>query len=85
MKTSGKRKIIKLRKTSLENLIISYIKRKQFKNNQMIFFLFDGKKISYDEAINDDRKLSEVIHKDLKEKEILVYDWTSFISKSSQS
>ena len=51
----------------------------------MIFFLFDGKRISYDEAINDDRKLSEVIHKDLKEKEILVYDWTIFISQCSQN
>ena len=77
--------ISKLRQTSLKNLIISYIKRKQFKNNKMIFFLFDGKSISYDEAINDDRKLSEFIPKDLKEKEILVNDWTSFISKSSQN
>ena len=51
----------------------------------MIFFLFDGKSISYDEAINDDRKLSEFIPKDLKEKEILVINWTSFISKSSQN
>ena len=30
-------------------------------------------------------KLSELIPKDLKEKEILVYDWTIFISQCSQN
>ena len=77
--------IFKLRQTSLKNLIISYTKRKQFENKKMIFFMLDGKTISCDEAINDDRKLSEFIPEDLKEKEILVYDWTIFISQCSQN
>jgi flagellar basal body-associated protein FliL len=77
--------IFELRQTSLKNLIISYTKTKQFENRKMIFFIFDGKKISYDEAINDDRKLSDFIPEDLKEKEILVYDWTIFISQCSQN
>ena len=76
--------ILKPLKASLKDLIISYQKKKQFKNTNMIVFIFDGDKISYDEAINDDRKLSEIMSNDLKEKEILVYDWTSFVSQSSQ-
>ena len=51
----------------------------------MILFIFDGQKISYEEAINDDKKLSEFIPSDINEKEILVYDWTSFASQSSQN
>ena len=74
--------IFKSRKTSLKNLISSYIKRKHFQNKQMIIFMFDGKSISYDEAVNDDRKIGVLFPGDIKEKEILVCDWTSRATQS---
>ena len=77
--------ILKPRRTSFKDLIIYYLKKKHFKNNEMIIFIFDGQKISYEEAINDDKKLSEFIPSDINEKEILVYDWTSLASQSSQN
>ena len=77
--------IFKRRQTSLKNVIISYQKKKQFENKENIFFIFDGETISYEDAINDDRKLSEFIPNDLKEKEILVYDWSTFVTESSQN
>ena len=76
-----KTEIFKHRYTSLKNLITSYLKRENFQNKEMIIFLLDGNKISYNEAINDDRKLNKLIPDDIKEKEILVYDWSYFGSK----
>ena len=76
-----KTEIFKHRYTSLKNLITSYLKRENFQNKEMIIFLLDGNKISYNEAINDDRKLNKLIPDDIKEKEILVYDWPYFGSK----
>ena len=77
--------IFKHRRTSFKNLINSYLKKKQFQNIQMLIFVFDGTKFNYDEAINDVRKLSEFIPRDIKEKEILVYDWLAFASVNSQN
>ena len=77
--------ILKPRQASLKNLIISYQKKKQFENKENIHFIFDGGAISYEDAINDDRKLTEFIPNDLKEKEILVYDWSTFATQSSQN
>ena len=74
--------IFKHRRTSFKNLIISYKERKQFKNIEMFIFILDGIHFNYNEAINDERKLSEFIPRDIKEKEIIVYDWTSFASVS---
>ena len=71
--------------TSLKNLIISYQEMKQFENTNMIYFIFDAETISYDDAINDERELSKFIPNDLKEKEILVYDWSTFVTQSSQN
>ena len=73
------------RQTSLKNLIISYQEMKQFENTNMIYFIFDAETISYDDAINDERELSKFIPNDLKEKEILVYDWSTFVTQSSQN
>ena len=77
--------ILKPLQASLKDLIISYQKKKQFENKENIFFMFDGETISYEDAINDDRKLSEFIPNDLKEKEILVYDFSTFVTESSQN
>ena len=77
--------ILKPLKASLKDLIISYQKKKQFENKENIHFIFDGGAISYEVAINDDRKLTEFIPNDLKEKEILVYDWSTFVTQSSQN
>ena len=77
--------ILKPLKASLKDLIISYQKKKQFENKENIHFIFDGGAISYEVAINDDRNLTEFIPNDLKEKEILVYDFSTFVTQSSQN
>ena len=77
--------IFKHRQTSFRNLILSFKERKQIKNTQMLIFMLDGIKLNYNEAINNDRKLSEFIPEDITEKIILVYDWASFASESSQN
>ena len=78
-----KTEIYKNRQTSFKNLITSYLKRKQFQNKQELVFVFDANSMSYEEAINNDRKLGEFIPDNENEKEFLVYDWSNFGSKST--
>jgi len=59
-------------KTQIKKLIDLYLTRKQFQSE--IYFLFDGKSMTCDEAINNNDEISTIIPNGTKEKEILVYD-----------
>ena len=59
-------------KTQIKQLIDLYLTKKQFQSE--IYFLFDGKSMTCDEAINNNDEISTIVTNGTKEKEILVYD-----------